>query len=371
MIAHASACDSVDGHDGFSRCDGHPGAAIIPAVFALLRAKDGTVIDGKELITTTVMAYEISIRAGAVLHSSSSVYHSSGAWNALGVAAVYARRFGLTRDQTRHALGIAEYNGPRSLIMRCVDFPTMVKDGSGWGAMTGMCSAIMAEQGFTGAPATLVEVDFDKNYAKVSDVRKEWEDLGVVWALEKPRIKQYPVCFWSQAPVYAIQALQKNHKFKTSDIVSIKVLTFEQALHLNHATPQNTEEAQYSLPFPIALMLVHGTISARELCGDFLKNEDVLRIARLVECEEDEKMTKEYFNGRCACRIIVETRDSKRYESEDTINAWSDPTDEEITTKFLINAEQTLPTDKSRQLLSLLWDLDKVDSTNIFEDLLQ
>ena len=29
-------------------------------------------------------------------------------------------------------LGIAEYHGPRSQMMRCIDHPTMLKDGAGW-----------------------------------------------------------------------------------------------------------------------------------------------------------------------------------------------------------------------------------------------
>jgi hypothetical protein len=36
---------------------------------------------------------------------------------------------GLNRTQTAHAMGIAEYHGPRSQMMRCIDHPTMVKDG--------------------------------------------------------------------------------------------------------------------------------------------------------------------------------------------------------------------------------------------------
>jgi hypothetical protein len=36
---------------------------------------------------------------------------------------------GLDRRVTREALGIAEYHGPRSQMMRCIDHPTMVKDG--------------------------------------------------------------------------------------------------------------------------------------------------------------------------------------------------------------------------------------------------
>jgi hypothetical protein len=54
---------------------------------------------------------------------------------------------GLDREATRHALGIAEFHSPRGSMMRRIDHPTMLKDGSAWSAFSGM----------TTAPAVLVE----------------------------------------------------------------------------------------------------------------------------------------------------------------------------------------------------------------------
>ena len=48
----------------------------------------------------------------------------------------------------RHALGIAEYHGPRSQMMREIDNPTMLHDGSGMGALVGVNAALLA----SGAP---------------------------------------------------------------------------------------------------------------------------------------------------------------------------------------------------------------------------
>ncbi len=64
-----------------------------------------------------------------------------------------------TADTTRQALGVAEYFGPRGQILRACDSPTMVKDGSGWGAHVGVTAALLARDGFTGAPALTVERD--------------------------------------------------------------------------------------------------------------------------------------------------------------------------------------------------------------------
>ena len=76
---------------------------------------------------------------------------------ALGRAAIVARPTRLSPEQTRYVPGIAEYHGPRSQMMRCIDHLTMLKDGSGWGAMTGVSVAMLARAGFTRAPVLTIE----------------------------------------------------------------------------------------------------------------------------------------------------------------------------------------------------------------------
>ncbi|MDY7041544.1 MAG: MmgE/PrpD family protein, partial [Chloroflexota bacterium] len=156
-LANGMTIDSLDIHDGYALVKGHAGAALVPAVLATLSLSHGAQITGRELLTTLVIGYEIALRAGLALHATACDYHTSGAWNALGCAATTARRLGLDAEQTRHALGIAEYHGPRSQMMRCIDYPTMLKDGSGWGTMTGVSAGLLAGRDFTGAPALTVE----------------------------------------------------------------------------------------------------------------------------------------------------------------------------------------------------------------------
>ena len=102
----------------------------------------------------------------------------------------------LDEEATRHALGIAEYHGPRSQMMRCIDHPTMVKDGSGWGALAGVSAAYLAAEGFTGAPAVLVD-----------DHPEIWGSLGARWAIMEQYLKPYPVCRWAQPAVEAVRSV--------------------------------------------------------------------------------------------------------------------------------------------------------------------
>lgn len=139
-MSGAFTVDSIDAHDGTSHNKGHAGSAIFPALLAVadaMRTK-GTPITGQDFATWLAIAYEVSYRAGQVQHATCSDYHTSGAWTAVGVAAACARMLGGDSEVIRHAAGIGEYHGPRSQMMRCIDFPTMVRDGVGWGAPSGV-----------------------------------------------------------------------------------------------------------------------------------------------------------------------------------------------------------------------------------------
>ena len=143
-----------------------------------------------------------------------------------------ARWMKLSPALTREALGIAEYHGPRSQMMRCIDFPTMVKDGSGWGAMAGVSAALLAKAGFTGAPALVWEG---------ADVADLWRDLGKRWRIMEMYFKPYPVCRWAQPPITASLGLLRKHGVSGADIAKIKVETFHNAVRLATRTPKTTD----------------------------------------------------------------------------------------------------------------------------------
>src|SRR5207253_1827995 len=139
---------------------------------------------------------------------------------ALGCAALVARRLRLSDEETLHALGIAEYHGPRSPILRCVEQPTMVKDGAGWGAMAGVSAALLAGRGFTGRPAATVEGGACAPFWE--SLRSEWELLGLYF-------KPHAVCRWAQPAVEGALQLQGEHGIAAGEITRLEVATFQEA----------------------------------------------------------------------------------------------------------------------------------------------
>ena len=350
------AIDSLDLHDSCRPVKGHAGVAQVPVALSSI-GLGSKPVSGKELLTTLTMAYDIATRTGTTQHNTVCDYHTSGSWNAVGSAAIIARRMGLNCEQTRHALGIAEYHGPRSQMMRAIDHPTMIKDGSGWGAMAGVSAGLLAADGFTGAPAITVEAEYAKE-----PIAQYWEGLGSDFKVMIHYFKPYAVCYWAQPAIAGALQLQRDHGLRTSDIAAIKVYTFHEASRLAMRYPQATDEAQYSMPFPVAAALVHGRLFYDELSGDNLHHPEVLRLSSLVELIEDD-----YFNARFPefrlSRVVLETTDGRSFDTGVVKPLWdlSKPaTDDDLLTKFRALMNAYLPAQRAEALEQAIWNIEEM-----------
>lgn len=357
-MAHGVTIDGLDIHDGTRPTKGHTGVAIIPS--ALVYA-DG--LSGTDLLTLLVIGYEIAVRAGVALHATACDYHTSGAWNSLGVAALAARKLGLTPGQTREALGIAEYHGPRSQMMRTIDRPSMVKDGSGWGCMVGITAVQLARMGFTGAPAVTVEGD---------NVRDFWADLGRRWILRERYFKAYAVCRWAHPTINGVLTLREQHGLRFEDIARVRVHTFHEATRLTVTAPANTEEAQYSLPFAAAAALVHGRLGADELDGAGLRDPQVLDLARRFTMLEHDDCNQR-FPTEYLAHVEIDTTDGRTLHSGEVAPIWdkeAPPTDAELQDKFMWLTGDVLGEARARQLSDTVWQADTLADADAINALL-
>ncbi len=321
--------DALDAHDGQVLTKGHAGVALLPGLLALPEVE---ALSGRDFLALLALGYEVATRAGIALHATSPDYHTSGAWNALGVAAVTARLMGLDTNRLHHALGIAEFYGPRSQMMRCIDHPTMLKDGSGWGAMTGLSAALLARDGFTGAPALTVTTP---------EVEAIWADLGRRWYLHEQYFKAYPVCRWAQPAVEAVLSLRAQIQ-DPADISHIEVVTFHEAKRLHVVHPATTEQAQYSLPWSVAAALARGSLDAEAVTA--LDAPDLRALAARVEIHEDATFNARFPAERWALARL-HLSDGRLLESapcEALGNPHNPLPDEALTTKFHALADPVL-----------------------------
>lgn len=358
-MAGAFTIDSIDAHDGTTPSKGHAGSAIFPAMIALAQAKDKE-IDGKRFAEILAVAYELSYRAGLVQHATCPDYHSSGAWTAVGVAAAGAKLLGGNRDQIRHAAGIGEYHGPRSQMMRCIDHPTMVRDGVGWGAPSGVTAAYLALEGFTGAPALTCEG------AEGSDF---WADLGQGWRLvDHTHYKAYPCCRWSHPAIDAANDMMRDNALTHEMIKAVEIRTFHYATRLAGHEPQSQDEFAYSIAFPVAAMIVHGQVGVSELSQEALHDPNILRVSRATNLIDDAEMTRISTDKRWA-QVSFVLKDGRKIESAPRTprgDADMPLTDKEISLKFHLLANPILGVPRADEIEALSSQFDTLSVKDFY-----
>jgi 2-methylcitrate dehydratase PrpD len=361
-LAGAGSIDSIDAHDGHRLTKGHAGVTVVPALLAF--CDEAAPCGGEEFLARLILGYEIATRAGIALHRTAADYHTSGAWNALAAAAIGARALGLSAARTAHALGIAEYYGPRSAMTRVIDHPTMLKDGSAMGAMSGVSAALLAAAGFTGAPAVTVTGE---------DVADLWSDLGRRWRIEEQYIKAYPVCRWAQPAVEAVLSLSRGGPqaaFRPEQIRRVTIHSFAAATRLAVRHPLTTDEAQYSLPFPVAAALVHGRLGVAEIDGAGLSDPQVLALSAAMVLVEDAGYSARFPAERWA-HAVIELSDGRCLASA-PCPARGDPeapfSDAALTDKFHQLADPVLGGARSAALAAACFAIDQTAELSGFMD---
>ena len=346
-MANGMMIDSLDGHDGYNPCKGHIGCPLLPAMLSFAA---GNNVPGADFLSALVVGYEIGGRAGVAQHATCPDYHTSGSWGAVAGAAVGARLAGFDRDTTRHALGIAEYHGPRSQMMRCIDYPTMLKDGAGWGALCAVSAVQLARHGFTGAPALTIEHS-----------PGHYRDLGEEWIILDQYFKPYPVCRWAQSPVEGVLKLARDHRVEASAVDHIEVETFHESCRLATKRPKTTEEAQYSTSFPCAVALVRGGITPRDIAEDALQDAEILRLSESLQMQEHD-FANETFPAQRHARVALVLKSGERLQGDWMNPLWASeapPTDAELINKFHDLADGPCGKDRALAIREAVFALDK------------
>jgi len=359
-LVNGFANNALDVDDGYRNVKGHPGACILPVILAA--GEMGTDITGPKFLTALVVGYEVAIRAGVIRHATYETYHSSGSWGAIGGAAAAGKLLGLTREKLCHALGAAEYHAPLAPMMKCIERPGMGKDSIGWGCMVAMMSAMMADKGFTG-----IDPLFDDS------PEPEWiNSLGRVFEIMNLYFKPYCACRWAQPGVDGALKIITENSLDPEDIKQIKVFTFQESAALSTDYPQNTEEAQYNIAFPIAAALLDGEVGPAQVLPPRLLDKDIHQMMDKIEIIAEERFQKE-FPDKAESEVEIMATKGKLFSSGVMSARWDThstlPTDLELENKFLWLVSPVLSKTKAESLVSLIRDFDQEERLDKLFDL--
>lgn len=301
-FANAMTSAALDLDDGHRASRGHPGAAVVPAVFAELDRlfHTGHLIDEAAVLKAVAVSYEVSLRvAGA-----KTFYARTGFWAGIAAAAAVASLRNLPAEQFANALAIAGETGPH---MATTTSPpawpqpngTDVKEGIPWGVLTGIAAVPMAQAGMTG-PLDLVD------HAPFFDADTILRDRARPMVCES-YTKFHAACRHVHAPIEAVAKLMEEHKLVWSDICQISVEAYSGALRIpNMKRPVTVVDAQYSIPYCIGLVAVKGLEALLPMGSDDLGDLDAEAVARRVEVTQSEELERE-FPAKTLVRVTIRT----------------------------------------------------------------
>jgi 2-methylcitrate dehydratase PrpD len=352
-LANGFAANALDMDDGYRMVKGHPGACVLPVLLAASETASGT--SGREFLGALIIGYEVAIRAGLIRHALSRTYHSSGSWGAIGGAAAAGKILGLDENSLRQALGVAEYHAPISPTMKNVGKPSMAKDSIGWGCMVAISSVLLARDGFSGIEPLFSEAP-----------EPGWiEGLGSEYLMLDLYFKPYACCRWAQPAVAGTLKVVRDNGLKPQGIAAIHIRTFAAAAALSRAHPDNTEEAQYNLAYPVAVALLDGQVGPSQVLPPRIFDPSLRELVdrvKVVVAPEFERA----FPQKTYAEVVVHTEDGRELASGAVEPPWEPPdmlpADADLEAKFLRLAGSVLGPEKTRDIAAMVGDFEKMEA---------
>jgi len=350
----------------------HPTCTSLPCALALAELNDAT---GAELLEAFVAGAELSIRFGLVVDGGFHHvgYHATGVVSHYASAATSAKLLGLSVEQTVSALGIT--GSTASGVQVFLEEGAWTKRmHPGWGAVAGITSVRLAQNGFKG-PSRPLEGKFGllethlQEHAGEAKMDELVRDLGRIWHFGDTALKPYPVCHFIHGCADA--AIELHHEIGGATIESIDAYLAEPTLHIiaepadSKQQPANDYEAKFSAQFVVAYCLLHGRFGLPDLQDDALADPSVRALARRVTCHEDtETLFPEYFSGG----VEVTLSDGRRLRKHIKINSGAGKramSVQAVIDKFMACASLSIGRQQAEKICNAVLDLENVTAREL------
>ena len=358
----------LDYNDGYTSTgeSGHPSDSIA----AVLTAAEINQRNGKDIITATVLAYEIFCRICDTVDLKPLGYdHVTVGGMASTAAAGWL--FGLRGKAFEHCLqlGIAPNNAL---------YQTRIGNVSMWkgcayanASRNAVFAAMLAARGMTGPSPIFEGVG---GYFKAV-VRKSFtldtlggqgSNGGAPFKIMECLIKRFPLGQYSQTVVEA--ALQMREKVKSpDDIAEIYIETVTTAIVLMADTPEkweppNRETADHSMPYTVAVALIHGDVQEEHFDDAHVFDPAIRALTRKIKIKASAEADKHMPHAmRCFFRLVTKSGAEFSTLVDHHKGHWKNPMDDaDIEKKFRTLAKKVLPDAKTDALLQRLWQLEDV-----------
>jgi 2-methylcitrate dehydratase len=336
---------------------GHPSDTIA----ALLSAAELNGRSGRDLITATVLSYEVFCKIADVFdYLSNGIDHST----ITGMAAVVGTGslMGLTTEQMVQAVGITVGGDTATRQGRADALSNWKAYAAADACRKAMFSVQLAQNGMTG-PSDVFEGRY--GFFKVMGHKPVAPpQLGEPFGIRRCFTKRFPLGQFSQTVAQA--AVEARSFFKTSDdIAQININVSRSAIKImadgpDKWRPPTHETADHSIPYAAGVVLMYGKIDPEYYEDPYLHDSRLLELVNRVKCapSDEADRTENEFN-LCELEIVLKSGERKTFRVEYHRGHFKNPmTDAEMEEKFRLMAQKHLSADRVDNLLRILWGLE-------------
>ena len=369
----------LDYDDTHTRGVIHATASCFPTAMGM---GDDLAASGRDMVTAYIAGMEVATRLGSVAKGGfhQTGFHPTGLIGIFAATLIAGRMRDLTEDQLASAQGIA-----LSLASGSLEF---LQDGAwtkrihpGIAGAQGITAAALARNGFVG-PKAVYEGRFGLYASHLGplfencDMSLATAGLGETWEVAKVAVKPLPACHFTHGSADAAVILREKHGLTPDMIESVRALVPGEVVKTvcepvaTKKRPQNSYDAQFSIPFAVASGIRHGRFGLRELEPEALNDPETLALAQKVEYEVDPNSPfPKYYSGE----VIVRLKDGREVSHREEINRGSSDrplSAEDIAGKYRENAAMALSAAAVARIEDAVLSLDDIDNTQDFAALL-
>lgn len=314
---------------GFELDDYHPygplhsQACALPAILGT--AEQLGSVDGRRLLESTVLGFEVGPRIGMAMGGLQLVsrgWHCGSVFGVLSGVAGAGKIRGLDEDQFEDAIGTA---CTQACGLMSAQFEAMVKRmHSGMAARSGVLAAALAAAGFTGIKRVLEREfgGFVETFCGPDpwDLARLTNGLGRDWEVLRIAVKPaYSAMAGTHSAIEGALKLRALPGFSVDRIKEIRIGVTEAMLHhggFKLERPATAIGAQMSHAYVVAVTLIDGEPSVPQFSPTRINSEDVWRLIARIHAYQDREIDGRGEDGRWGTRLAATFTDGSTEEVE-------------------------------------------------------
>jgi len=376
VLANGTLAHGLDFDDTLEEAIVHTGCT---AAMTALAAGEEVDAPGRAVLEAAIAGTEVMCKVGLVAPGKFHArgFHPTALCSTFGSAAAAGKLYGLTPAQWSDAFGLC---GSQSsgIIEYLADGTWTKRMHPGWSAHAGVIATLLAREGFRG-PARVFEGThgFYRSFGGVSEYRfDKLLELGKDWEIPRLAFKSYPCGSISHPYMDCALKLKQQYNPAPERITEIVCRTAEGPVHrlweplADKRKPLSSYGAKFSLPYSIAVMLIHGRAGLSEFSDEAILDAAVLDLAAKVRYVLDPTIDyPRHFSGHV--KIFLDDGTCLEQNQPHPRGGFEDPLPpEEIEAKFRANARLALSAERAGAILDSMRRLEQLPSIRTLADLL-